>query len=142
MGGRVTNEPMLIYADDMGEEDTTDILADDSMTKFPDESDLEQHMLGRCSEPDHQGSVMDNNQQQPSVQVIVGAAGKEEGNGNQAVPAVGRPPKKWGPVILERKSTRLMGDHRTSQKKAKANKKLKNLENNYTKKKGTSSKTS
>jgi len=46
-----------------------------------------------------------------------------------------------GPVIPERKSLRLMGDHKTAQEKAEENIQMKNLESNYTKKKGTYAKT-
>ncbi|CAN6312370.1 unnamed protein product [Urochloa humidicola] len=45
-----------------------------------------------------------------------------------------REANKWGPVVPERKSTRLMEDPRTAKEKAISIKKSRNLEDNYTKK--------
>ncbi|CAN6229680.1 unnamed protein product [Urochloa humidicola] len=42
-----------------------------------------------------------------------------------------RADNRWGPVILERKSTRLLADNRTAAEKATSIKKARNLEDNY-----------
>ncbi|CAO2145845.1 unnamed protein product [Urochloa humidicola] len=92
-----------------------------------------QYGMDKCSE-DLEGSQM-NIEEAGFEADEMGMQSKEGSEADRDEPEVkqGRrkTSKKWGPVVLERKSVRLMGDNRTAKEKAISIKKAKNLEHNY-----------
>ncbi|CAO2047980.1 unnamed protein product [Urochloa humidicola] len=86
-----------------------------------------QHQIFQCDEEQKDGArteAVDSGEGITQVQVQEAENPKKRQGRPKAI-------KKWGPVVAERKSLRIMADNRTAAEKATSIKKTRNLEDNY-----------